>query len=102
MMQSTRRHASVESKPVDEFVRRHRCGEFSTTRLPDGSGVLLDLQREVILNFNATGAFLIEQLIDGATVAELVDRVLERFEVDRATATADVERFTTQLVQAVG
>lgn len=86
---------------MSDFVRRHRAGEFSITTLPDGSGVLLDLEREVLLNFNATGAFMLACLAQGLSEGEVVQRVLERYAIDPATARADVAQFAEKLLQAI-
>lgn len=85
---------------IEDFVRRHRSGEFSITTLPDGSGVLLDLDRETLLNFNATGAFMLDCLAQGMSEAEVVERVLARYMVGPSTARKDVAGFVEQLLQA--
>lgn len=86
---------------MDNFARRCKAGELSITTLPDGSGVLLDLEHEVLLNFNATGAFMLACLAEGLDEADVVARVLERYEVDQDTAHADVAQFMDQLARAI-
>lgn len=84
------------------FARRYQAGEFSITTLPDGSGVLLDLSQECLLNFNASGALMLQALAQGLSEADVVQQVLERYEVDADTAAADVARFALELEQATG
>lgn len=85
-----------------DLARQLQHGDYTTTILPDGSGVLLDLQHEALLSFNATGAFMLSCLIEGLGPAEIVRKVVGRFEVDEATAATDVVGFITQLADAVG
>ena len=91
----------VDRMALTAFVRRYQAGEFSITTLPDGSGVLLDLAQECLLNFNATGAFMLQGLAQGLSEDDVVKQVLERYVVDAGTAAADVARFARQLEQAV-
>jgi hypothetical protein len=86
---------------MDDFARRCKTGELSITTMPDGSGVLLDLAHEVLLNFNATGAFMLACLTEGMDEARVVTRVLERYDVDQDTAHADVAQFVDQLARAI-
>ena len=86
---------------MSDFVRRYQAGEFSVTNLPDGSGVLLDLEREVLLNFNATGAFMLVCLAQGLDEDAVVERVVQRYAVEPVVARADVVRFAGQLLEAV-
>lgn len=50
-----------------------------------------------IINLNETGAFLWKALEKGATAEELVSKLLEEYEVDEATARADVDAFVKKL-----
>lgn len=50
-----------------------------------------------ILSTNDAGAFLWSILKDGAEPEELVRHLTEAYEVEEATARADVERFLSQL-----
>jgi hypothetical protein len=59
----------------------------------DGEVVVLDVQRSHYLNLNATGCVLWLMLADGATERQLVDKLMEEFDVTQATAQADVEAF---------
>jgi len=85
-----------------DLARQLQHGDYTTTILPDGSGVLLDLQHEALLSFNATGAFMLSCLMEGLGQAEIVRKVVGKFDVDEATAATDVAGFITQLADAVG
>ena len=50
-----------------------------------------------IMTLNAVGAFVWKLLENGATKDDLINAVLNEYDVDRATATADIERYLTKL-----
>lgn len=70
-----------------------------------GAYVVIPL-RSAAVNFNAviklseTGAFLWEKLSKGAEKDELVQALLAEYDVDEATASADVDRFISKLKEA--
>lgn len=59
----------------------------------DGEVVVLDVERSHYLNLNAAGCVLWLMLAEGATVDQLVDKLIEEFDVDEPTARGDVEGF---------
>jgi hypothetical protein len=61
----------------------------------DGEVVVLDTERSHYLNLNPTGCVLWLVLAEGATKRQLVEKLLEEFDVDEATALADVEAFVS-------
>jgi hypothetical protein len=63
----------------------------------DGEIVALDENSLMYLNANPSGALLWQALARGATRDELVQGVLAAFDVDEATASADVDRFLAEL-----
>jgi len=72
--------------------------EFTTTKLADETGVILDVDSLQVFTLNETGMFLVERLRDGvATRRGLVERMLLEFEVDEETAAADVDAFVAEL-----
>ena len=78
-----------------EFLRSERV---TRTPLSDGSGVLLDVQGLAVYSLNETGMFLVEALCEGSEdVDTLAARLVESFEVDEATARADIEEFIGDL-----
>lgn len=59
----------------------------------DGEVVILDIERSHYLNLNATGCALWLILADGATRRQLVDKLIDEFDVAEATAREDVDAF---------
>ncbi|MBQ7399009.1 MAG: PqqD family protein [Clostridia bacterium] len=50
-------------------------------------------QHNVMITLNETGALLWEKLSSGADKKALVDAILEVYDIDEATASADVDGF---------
>jgi len=50
-------------------------------------------KHNVMITLNETGALLWEKLSEGAEKNDLVQAILEVYDIDEATAEADVERF---------
>lgn len=50
-----------------------------------------------MMTLNKVGAFIAEQLQEERTLDELVDAVVERFDVDRETASRDAAAFIEEL-----
>ena len=50
-----------------------------------------------IIKLTESGAFLWEILIGGADREELLARMLDEYDVDEATASADIDRFIRQM-----
>ena len=63
----------------------------------DGEVVVLDLEGSVYLRGNSSAALLWDALAAGATEAELVDRLIKRYDLPRDDALADVRAFVTSL-----
>lgn len=54
-----------------------------------------------MIRLNPSGAFLWERLSAGSQTAEqLTDAILEKYEIDKETADADVEAFLSKLSRA--
>ncbi len=53
-----------------------------------------------MINLNEAGAFLWQQLENETTIDAVVAAMLQQYEVDEATAKADVEKFISQLREA--
>jgi len=68
--------------------------------LDDGTGVVLDLGSSRILALNATGMFVVEEIIQrSGTVDDLIEALTGAFEVDRASAERDVQELLDQLAR---
>lgn len=65
----------------------------------DGEVVALDGREAEYLTVNGSGALLWRLLAASATRNELVDALLETFEVEPATASADTDAFLDALSQ---
>lgn len=63
----------------------------------EGELVALDLRESRYLAVNRTGQVLWAALAEGATRAQLVERLIEEFGIDHARAAADVDAFTAEL-----
>lgn len=86
-------------KRVIDLSSLFASDQLTQTRLADETGVILDVDSLQAYSLNATGMFLVEAMRAGATTREhLVQSLVERYDVDRATASDDVDRFVDQLV----
>lgn len=65
-----------------------------STRTIGADLFIFDRKNNLIHSFNETGAFLWELLKTGKTGIEMIDALLEEFDVDRASAENDVAEFT--------
>lgn len=65
----------------------------------DGEIVALDRASSVYLAINSSGAAMWPALVGGATIDELVDVLVARFEVEPPQARADVEAFVGDLAE---
>lgn len=80
---------------MTEVLRlRHNALEW---RLVEGEIVALDLERSEYLLVNRTGAVLWPLLVAGASPAEMVDRLVERYGLDEALVRADIDAFVAGL-----
>jgi hypothetical protein len=75
---------------------RLRRDDLSWRELDDEL-IVLDLTKSKYLMVNDTGAVIWHRLADGATEAELVQAVVDAFEVEPAQAEADVRSFVETL-----
>lgn len=78
-------------KLKDGFLLRQVAGQ--TVVLPTGG----DLDLNMMITLNDTGAFLWEKLQEEIDVIALVAELLKEYDVDEATATAAVEAFVKKL-----
>jgi hypothetical protein len=60
--------------------------------------VVLDLSRSEYLGLNPTGTALWQALADGATRDELVEALVQRFDVTSGQAAGDVDGFIAELI----
>lgn len=75
---------------------------LTINRLDDGSGVVLDVQREQLVSMNRTGLMIIEAIAAGASgEAEIAEHLGQSFRIPLERAEQDVRRFTRQLAGAL-
>lgn len=86
-----------------DHIRRHLdSGRLSVTVMDDGSGVVLDGEREALFNMNATGLFIVERIQRGADSFDAVAEALaESFQIETPKARADVRKFLDDLSAAL-
>lgn len=89
--------AGVESTGLDEQVRV-RQSDRTASRVVSGQAVVIVIDRQKLHTLNDVGTTIWE-LADGRTFGELVDGVVEEFEVERETALADARQFVEQLTE---
>lgn len=82
-------------KIKDNFILRRVADSYVV--VPVGS---MTLDFNGIINLNETGAFLFEILQNGADKQELLDKMLDEYEVSRTSAQADIEAFIKKLRDA--
>lgn len=58
---------------------------------------MLDLRSRQYLSANATATTLLQRLVGGATERELVEELVEKFDIDDAVATSDTAEFLAAL-----
>jgi Coenzyme PQQ synthesis protein D (PqqD) len=63
----------------------------------EGELVVLDLRESRYLAINRTGQALWADLVEGTTHDELIERLVEAFDIEPARAATDVDAFTTEL-----
>ena len=78
-------------KIKDGFLLRQVAGQ--TVVLPTGG----DLDLNMMITLNDTGAFLWEKLQNDCTEADLVAALLDDYDVDESTARVCVESFVKKL-----
>lgn len=69
------------------------------TPLPDGSGVLLNLETLLYFSLNRTGAVLWQEIdrVGTADLDSLVNQACGRFEVDQTSAKTEITHFVEHL-----
>lgn len=92
----TRSGAGDGPAPAPEPVLRLRADAVDWREV-DGQVVVLDRAGSVYLAVNAAGAELWPTIVQGGTRQQLVQALLDSFDVDRARAERDVDAFVASL-----
>lgn len=78
--------------------------DFALRKVADSYVVVpvnsLTLDFNGVINLNETGAFLFEQLQKGIEKEELVEKMLDEYDVTREKASADIDLFINKLEDA--
>jgi hypothetical protein len=81
---------------VPEIALRLRDADLDWREV-EGELVALDLRESRYMAVNRTGQVLWAALAEGASREELIDRLVETFDIERERAAADVDAFITEL-----
>jgi len=77
-------------------------GRLTISALDDGSGVVLDVEGEQLLEMNASGLAMMQAIADGAkTEKEVAEVVAGRFDAPRDQVLADVRGFVSDVSEAL-
>lgn len=76
----------------EDYLLRNVAGSFIVVPVGETS-----LDFSGVITLNEVGAFLWEKLQDNITKEELVSAVLAEYDIDEATAAADIEEFIGKL-----
>jgi hypothetical protein len=82
---------------MDEEVRYRVRTKGVTWRALDDQIVVLDLESSQYLSVSGAGTEIWPQLLQGATVEELVRSLVDAFDIDEATARTDTRTFLDDL-----
>jgi hypothetical protein len=83
---------------IDRIKTHLDSGRLSVTVMDDGSGVVLDGEREALFNMNSTGLFIIDQIRRGSdSIDAVADALATTFQIKPSTARSDATRFIRDL-----
>ncbi|MCA9603869.1 MAG: PqqD family protein [Myxococcales bacterium] len=69
-------------------------------RVLGGEGVVILQKAAEVLVTNECGARILELLVEGRPVGQVVDIVCDEYEIDEKTANADIVQFVDELMNA--
>lgn len=79
-------------RAIDDLIVREIAGEYIL--IPTGSAAL---KIHGMINLSESGYLLWNKLQSDCTEEELVDAILEKYEIDRETATEDTKTFLEKM-----
>lgn len=82
-------------KIKDGFLLRRFADDYVVVAVGDGAE-----EFNKLITLNAVGKFIYDLLLEGNTRDGVVDAVLEKYEIDRATAERDADVFISGLRNA--
>lgn len=78
-------------------------GRLNISRLEDGSGVVLDVDRELLLSMNDSGLAIMEDIAAGhVSTAALLEQLVARFDCSPEHADDDLSSFLHRLQSTLG
>lgn len=90
------------TNPTKSIAKAIDARRLTVNRLGDGTAVLLDGDGEELMTLNEAGRRLIDWIDDGAeTLPELVDRMMEFYEVERDVAHDDAKGFVEEVAETL-
>ena len=85
---------------IEKLAAMLATDELTTTKLVDGTGVILDVDSLQVFTLNETGMFLVEAMGEGFADRDgVVARMVENFEVEDDEAGVDVDAFIGDLAR---
>ena len=82
-------------KRKDGFIVRELAGQNIVLAVGEASKIFRGM-----IKLNTTGLFIWEKLAEDVTEEQIVDALIESYEVERERASADVHRFIDLLAEA--
>lgn len=79
---------------------RYRLDPSARFRVLDGEGIVVLQKAAEVLVLNPVGAFIVERIQADAALEEVVEEVVERYEVDADRARRDAVALVESLVEA--
>lgn len=84
---------------IDDTVRIVHASDVVACDL-DGGKALLDMNSSNYYRLNGSASMIWEWIGDGATLAELIDRMLQEYDVERDECEKDVEAVVSSFIKA--
>ncbi len=87
-----------------EYIREGLdSGRLNISRLEDGSGVVLDVDRELLLSMNDSGLAIMECIAGGhVSTTALLEQLVAHFDCNHERAEDDLSSFLTRLQTTLG
>ena len=88
------------TNPTKSIAKAIDAERLTVNRLDDGTAVLLDKDGEELMSLNEAGRRLIDWIDEGAdTLPDLVDRMMDFYEVERDVAHDDAKGFVEEVAE---
>lgn len=78
----------------------YRLFEHLAWRIIEDEAFVLDVERRRVHRFNPVGALIWQELDQGKSEAEIVETVMDLYDVDRQTVEKDVKNFIEKIIEA--